>query len=68
MEILQKIWNWLNGNKTFIGLFIMLVLEQGWLDPASFVYQILFWLGGLLAGGGMLHKLNKATTEKGPNK
>ena len=67
-SIWEKIWNWLNGNKTFFGLFILLVLQQGWIAEGTFLYLFLAWLGKILAGVGIAHKLLKANTGPEPNK
>ena len=71
METIKKIWNWLNGNKTVIGLFLITLLSQPWfadiLPVTSTAYQILYWAAGILAAGGVAHKIVKATTEPGAN-
>lgn len=71
MSFWEKLWNWLNGNKTVIGLLILQVansvpedlLVLGFLPLKSF----LEWAGGILAGAGAIHKIAKATTAPGPN-
>lgn len=65
---MKKVWNWLNGNKTFFGLFILLILQQGWIAEHTLGFEILQWLGGLLSGVGVAHKLLKADTSPEPNK
>jgi len=67
METLKKVWNWLNGNKTFFGMLILLMLEQDWFTTETFLYQFLQWVGYLLAGTGVGHKLLKANTKPEPN-
>ena len=54
-----KIWEWLNGNKTVIGALILAVLGVGIIGEHTLAYQILLWLGSLLAGGGLVHKVIK---------
>ena len=67
MGFLTQLWNWLNGNKTFFGMAILLVLQQGWLPSDTIYFEMLQWLAGLLTGGGLLHKLKKANTKAEPN-
>ena len=71
MNWLEAIWNWLNGNKTIFGV---LLLQLGQWLPEGIVWfgfipvkEAVLWLGGILAGTGILHKIGKATTEPGPN-
>ena len=68
---LQKLWNWLNGNKTIFGTVL---LTNAQFIPADFtmiglfhVQSAMLWLGGILTGAGVAHKLAKATTDPGPN-
>ncbi|GAG00455.1 unnamed protein product, partial [marine sediment metagenome] len=56
---MAKIWTWLNGNKTVIGTLILAVLSTGIIGDHTFGYEVLLWLGGLLAGGGLIHKVVK---------
>jgi hypothetical protein len=56
---MSKIWEWLNGNKTVIGALILAVLGTGIIGEHTLGYQLLFWLGGLLAGTGVIHKFAK---------
>ncbi len=55
---MAKIWEWLNGNKTVIGT-VILVVTPLLLGDHTFAYQILMWAGGLLTGGGIVHKFVK---------
>jgi hypothetical protein len=55
---MTKIWEWLNGNKTVIGTLI-LVATPLLLGEHTFGYELLMWLGGLLAGVGVAHKVVK---------
>jgi len=55
---MQKIWEWLNGNKTIIGTLILTVTPM-LLGDHTFAFQFLMWLGGLLAGVGVVHKAVK---------
>ena len=68
MDFLKKIWNWLNGNKTFFGLLIIMILQQGFIAEHTLIYEFLFWLGNSLAGIGVAHKLAKSNTKPEPNK
>ncbi len=52
------IWEWLNGNKTVIGTLILTVTPM-FLEPHTLGFQFLVWAGGLLAGGGVVHKVLK---------
>ena len=67
----EKLFNWLNGNKTLFGLFLLAVVVPGVPDDLKFwfipVKIAIEWLGGILAGTGILHKIGKANTEPGPN-
>ncbi len=56
---MAKIWEWLNGNKTVIGALILAVLGVGIIGEQTLAYQVLLWLGSLLAGGGLIHKAVK---------
>ena len=71
MNFLENIWNWLNGNKTTIGLVLQWLLAQVFfkdlVPEGTFIFQFVQWLSGLLIGGGVLHKFVKATTAPGPN-
>ena len=55
---MKKLWDWLDGNKTLIGTLILTVTPM--LVPDHTIgFQFLMWLGGILAGGGVVHKLAK---------
>jgi len=56
---MKTIWEWLNGNKTTIGAFILALLGVGIVPEHTFMYQLLLWIGGLLGGGGLVHKVVK---------
>jgi len=56
---MAKIWEWFNGNKTVIGALILAVLGTGIIGEHTFGYELLLWVGGLLAGTGVVHKLAK---------
>jgi hypothetical protein len=70
MNFLTKLWNWLNGNKTVIGLVILTLIQQAFfkqlLPETSVWYQAIQWFAGILAGVGIVHKIAKANTEPGP--
>ena len=72
MNIFTMIWNWLNGNKTILGLFVLAMIQQPFftqfVPQASALWQALNWIFGLLATGGALHKLVKSNTAPGPNR
>jgi len=55
---MKAIWDWLNGNKTLLGTLLLTVTPILFGDH-TFVFQLFMWLGGLLAGGGVVHKLAK---------
>jgi hypothetical protein len=58
----QKIWDWLNGNKTLLGTLILVIVEQeGDLFGNALIEEVALWLGGLLAGTGVVHKFIKGT-------
>lgn len=60
MKILSKIWNALNGNKTTIGMVVVLVSQglklfvPGLMTPEQ--YQFIETAGMVIGGGGLLHK------------
>ena len=56
---MKKIWEWLNGNKTVIGTLILAVLSTGIVPDHTLGYEVMLWLGGLLAGVGVVHKAVK---------
>lgn len=64
-----NIWNWLNGNKTTIGLVLGYLIGQTWFDslvgpPAV---DAISWIANTFLGVGLVHKAIKATTDPGPN-
>lgn len=67
---MEKIWNFLSGNKTIFGLVILQIAT--WMPEGSMLWFIplkeaLMWLGGLLTGTGVIHKLAKSDTSPNPN-
>ena len=62
--MLQKIWEWLDGNKTLIGT-MLLVVTPVLFGEHTFAFELFMWLGGLLTGGGMIHKVVKGTKNTG---
>ena len=60
MKNTKKIWIWLNGKKTIIGLLGLQIISypftERW-DPQ--IVDILTWTFNILAGGGLLHKGTK---------
>jgi hypothetical protein len=65
-----KLWNWLNGNKTTIGLVLGYVTAQVWFVNMVGVDVVNFlqWFAGTFIGVGLLHKVVKADTTSGSNK
>jgi len=55
---MAKIWEWLNGNKTLIGTMLLVVTPM-LIGDHTFGYELLMWLGGILTGGGLAHKVIK---------
>jgi hypothetical protein len=65
MEVLTKLWDFLNGNKTLIGTFGLLILEQDFTaDWNVGVVNILTWAFVAIGGTGAGHKLRKALKKK----
>lgn len=67
MEVLKKIWKWLDGNKTIIGTFLLLLLQKfgnSWFSPE--LLEVLNWTIGTLTGASFVHhvKKGKLTTRK----
>ena len=56
---MKKIWDFFNGNKTLFGTLILAVVGAGVIPEHTLGYQFLLWLGGILAGGGVVHKITK---------
>ncbi len=62
MKFLKVIWVWLNGNKTLFGMIIMYFVDKpGDLFGIAMVELFAAWLGGILLGGGVVHKVLKGT-------
>lgn len=64
--------NWLNGNKTIFGIFLVTILAPEippdlhvWFVP---VQTTVLWVGGLLSTAGIAHKIIKSDTSPEPNK
>lgn len=58
MKYLKVLWEWFNGNKTQLGGLIIAIIASGFI-PEGLVYDILAWVGGILAGTGVAHKVLK---------
>lgn len=60
MNVLTKIWNWLNGNKTTIGLVALAVLQsfQGKFESPE-TYQMWVGIVTTITGASLIHKLAK---------
>ena len=61
----QAILKWLDGNKTILGTLILVMVEGGIFGTEGTLYSIMVWLGGLLAGIGVVHKGIKGTSNTG---
>jgi hypothetical protein len=67
MEWLIKLWNWLYGNKTILGTLILTI--AGMVPEGISVFGLfdlkaaLLWLGGILAGVGVAHRVVRSNTE-----
>jgi hypothetical protein len=62
MEILKKIAEWLNGKKTIIGLIGTNILQMDLQIIQSMnpdIKTLLLYLFGILAAGGLTHKVLK---------
>jgi len=59
MKALTVIWNWFNGNKTQLGALIIAIVASGFIPEHTFGYTVLAWLGPVLAGLGVGHKIVK---------
>ena len=66
----SKIWGWLNGNKTTIGLVLGYLLSKQWFDNlvGSDVVDALNWIAVTFIGVGIAHKAIKSDTTPEPNK
>lgn len=56
---MKKIWNFLSGKKTIIGLALM---ELSHTSLAGDFSQLMYIVGGALAGTGLVHKGFKGIT------
>lgn len=57
-----QLWNYLNGNKTIICLFIVAVLSQPFIQGLigmPDLVEFLTWLFGALAAGSFTHHVTK---------
>lgn len=68
---MNKLWNWLNGKKTIVGLTMLWLADRLWLkellpDGAieGAVVDGLIFIGGALAGIGFIHKTLKNSDNK----
>ena len=65
--MLKKIIDWLSGKKTIIGLIGLNVMQLDldyWLQMNQDLYTLLFYAFGALAAGGLAHKGFKEVTKK----
>ena len=58
MSFLKKIWEWLSGNKTAIGGFLLALAISGLIEN-QLIVDILTWVGTFLGGIGLVHKAIK---------
>lgn len=65
MNVLKTIWEWLDGNKSLFGMIILYLVEQGVFGTEGILFELMTWLGGILLGGGVLHKFVKGTSNTG---
>lgn len=68
---MSKMWNWLNGKKTIIGLTMLWLADRLWLKDIlpdglmeGAVIDGLIYIGGALAGMGFFHKAFKNSENK----
>ena len=61
---MSKILAWFDGNKMTIGTMI-LVVTPILFQPHTIAHQFLMWLGGILTGVGVAHKVLKGTSNTG---
>lgn len=65
---MKKIWEWLDGNKTIIGEFLLLLLSQSfaqdWFNPE--LMTLIKWIIVTLTGASLVHHVAKGkfTTKK----
>lgn len=66
-----KIWNWLDGKKTIIGLVMLWLSDRIWLKEfipdgpiEGMCLDTLIYIGGALAGLGFAHKIIKTSDNK----
>ena len=63
-KVLSTAWNWLDGNKTIIGLVLLQAIQQGLIPQGQFSgWAQLFAV--LLTGGGLAHKVLKGVRNTG---
>lgn len=60
MKLFKGLWAWLDGNKMLLGTVILFFADmEGNLLGSIFVEQFAYWIGGIMMGGGFIHKLVK---------
>jgi len=69
--MLNKVWNWLNGKKVIIGLTLLWLSDRLWLKELlpdgpieSGSVDVLVYVGGALAGVGIIHRYIKKIESK----
>jgi len=65
MKLLKTLWEWFDGNKTAIGALLLAIAGSGLFPEHTFFYQLCMYLGALLGGGGLLHKIAKGVHNTG---
>lgn len=66
-EFFKKVWEVLNGNKTWICAFIWLLIEKGIIPITGNWYDIIQWILTVITGGSLAHHIAKGylNTNKG---
>ena len=62
---MKKIWDFLNGNKTIIGTFILLLLEKfgdQWMSAD--LLSVITWIVVTLTGASLAHHVKKQIKKK----
>ena len=60
MNVLQTIWKFIDGNKTIIGTFLLLLMSNfgaTWFSPD--VAEVINWILVTFTGGSLVHHIKK---------
>lgn len=60
MTFLEKLWKFLDGNKTIIGTFLLLLLSKfgaGWFSAQ--LLEVIIWVIVTLTGASFVHHVSK---------